>query len=88
MPPEKAKDSLRKVVGAIRGRRARIDPNPYNNGARNIIRYGTVCDEPGRVDARVANGLGFDDIASKRSNGGPCGVELSIIEPRMDLVVR
>jgi hypothetical protein len=52
---EKAKDALGYVVGGIGGGRAGINPDPYNDGTRNVLLVGFVGDEASLVNGRVAN---------------------------------
>ncbi len=61
----------RYVVGGIGGGRAGINPDPDNDGTRNILLVGFVGDETSDVNGRVANLLGVDQV----TNSPPDGVE-------------
>jgi hypothetical protein len=76
---EKAKDVLGYVVGGIGGGRAGINPNPYNDGTRHVLLVGFVGDETSHINGRVANFLGFDQVANKGTHSTPDGVERGTI---------
>jgi hypothetical protein len=75
---EKAKDALGYVVGGVGGGGAGINPDPYNDGTRNVL-VGIVGDEASHVNGRVANLLGFDQVANKGTHNTPDGVERGAI---------
>ena len=76
---EKAKNVLGYVVGGIGGGRAGINPDPYNDETRNVLLVGFVGDEASLVNGRVANLLGFDQVANKGTHSTPDGVERGTI---------
>ena len=84
---EKAKDALGYVVGGIGGGRARINPDPYNDGTRNVLLVGFVGDEASLVNGRVAN-----PFLIRSRTRGPTVLQTALSgvpqTPRTDLNVR
>lgn len=80
---EKYKDLLGDLVGSIRGGRIRNDTDPDNNGTKtplHLLFQLCMSEEVGRINGRVANLPGLDQVTNLGTNNVPDTIEWGVID--------